>query len=70
MYEIENQLGCHARARVCTRVHKRARAHTHTHTKHIQVELLSYKDHTHGLTETPKGEGDGLVNMAYFFRAA
>ena len=48
----------------------RARARTHTHTPHIQVELLSYKDHTHGLTETPKGEGDGLVNMAYFFRAA
>ncbi len=35
-----------------------------------QVELLSYKDHTHGLTETPKGEGDGIVNIAYFLRAA
>ncbi len=31
------------------------------------VEMLWYDKHTHGLTETPKGEGDGLVNICYFF---
>jgi hypothetical protein len=31
------------------------------------VEMLWYDGHTHGLAETPKGEGDGLVNICYFF---
>jgi acylaminoacyl-peptidase len=33
-----------------------------------QVEMLWYDKHTHGLAETPKGEGDGLVNICYFFQ--
>ena len=31
------------------------------------AEMLWYDKHTHGLAETPKGEGDGLVNICYFF---
>lgn len=33
-----------------------------------EVEMLWYDKHTHGLTETPKGEGDGLTNICYFFQ--
>ena len=33
-----------------------------------QVEMLWYDKHTHGLQETPKGEGDGLTNICYFFK--
>lgn len=33
-----------------------------------EVEMLWYDKHTHGLQETPKGEGDGLVNICYFFQ--
>lgn len=33
-----------------------------------EVEMLWYDKHTHGLAETPKGEGDGLVNICYFFK--
>ena len=29
-----------------------------------------YEKHTHGLAETPKGEGDGLVNIVAFLRRA
>jgi len=32
-----------------------------------KVEMLWYDKHTHGLAETPKGEGDGLMNICYFF---
>ncbi|EKX34050.1 hypothetical protein GUITHDRAFT_119792 [Guillardia theta CCMP2712] len=32
------------------------------------VEMLWYDKHTHGLAETPKGEGDGIVNIIKFFK--
>jgi len=34
------------------------------------VEMRWYADHTHGLTETPRGEGDGLVHILKFFESA
>lgn len=34
------------------------------------VEMRWYADHTHGLTETPRGEGDGLVHIVKFFDKA
>ena len=35
--------------------------------RNASVEMLWYDKHTHGLAETPKGEGDGLINIFYFF---
>lgn len=35
-----------------------------------EVDMRWYADHTHGLTETPRGEGDGLVHIVKFFGKA